>query len=53
MKKTKKNITIIQPYQIPSICLLLSVSSLFGIGFATWYDTGGGRELKQKALLSL
>lgn len=39
MKLNKKKVSIVPPYQIPSICLLLSVSSLFGIGFGAWYDT--------------
>ncbi len=33
---------LIPPYQIPGICLSLSVTSLLGIGFCTWYNTGGG-----------
>ncbi len=33
---------LIPPYQVPVICLYLSVTSLMGIGFCTWYNTGGG-----------
>ncbi len=41
MKKAKNKLSFIKRNQVLAICFFLSISSLFGIGFCTWYNTGG------------